>query len=261
MAAETDNWAEVERALFAGAKPSRPVASGGRTALHVACAAGSKGATALLCQYDADVDLQDAAGRTALHMAAAHGHISCVRCLVESAAAVNCRDKRGDTPLHYAAEAAHTHVAELLGAYGAELSAKNNRNLTPLEVAKATHSSHGGRGVSPTPRLAALSAAGLGDLLAVLNGAAKRPAQLWAAEPPSAIPSAPPSTPPTNGPRGAAAQGRLAFTSTSRKHARAESPPELTVSSSDGDFEVRCARRWRRWWRDAAGGSWWRELA
>ena len=52
---------------------------------------------ALLSDYGADIEAEDAAGRRPLHVAAAHGCIEALRFLLESAADVTAVDNTGDT--------------------------------------------------------------------------------------------------------------------------------------------------------------------
>jgi len=65
----------------------------------------------------------DSAGRTALHLAAAAGHVSVVGRLIIAGAAISKTDSSGMTPLHLAAYNGHTAVLDKLMLAGADADA------------------------------------------------------------------------------------------------------------------------------------------
>jgi hypothetical protein len=85
---------------------------------------------ALLCQYNADVELVDRRQETAMHLACRGGHGECVQFLVESAASVTPANCDGDTPLHIAAWEGNLEICRTLVEYGADVHHRNGRHQT-----------------------------------------------------------------------------------------------------------------------------------
>ncbi|KAH8669301.1 ankyrin repeat-containing domain protein, partial [Ilyonectria robusta] len=74
----------------------------GRSALHVACAKGSKEVVKILLDANADISTTDNNEWTPLHSASLNGHIEVVRLLIEKGAGVAVATNAGSTPLHLA---------------------------------------------------------------------------------------------------------------------------------------------------------------
>jgi len=104
----------------------------GRTALHVAAAAGRVDVAALLVARGADVDAADHAGSTPLHLAASSGHDEIGRLLIENKAAIDVRCSAGETPLAKACARGRVKVAARLLAAGASVESSNTYGRTPL---------------------------------------------------------------------------------------------------------------------------------
>ena len=86
----------------------------GRTALHVACAAGNDEVIVWLLQQGASHDIASDDGRQALHCAAATGHVLASRRLLEAGARVNARDANGETPASLARKAQHLDCVRVM---------------------------------------------------------------------------------------------------------------------------------------------------
>ncbi|CAI5460391.1 unnamed protein product [Closterium sp. Yama58-4] len=120
----------------------------GRSAIHVAAAAGHAGSASssgraavveVLLQAGADATAANTGGRAALHYAASKGHVAIVHSLLRSPAVqkkgINQRDKLGCTPLHRAAGADQSAVCEVLVEEGAAIDAADNAGRTPAMTA------------------------------------------------------------------------------------------------------------------------------
>ncbi|KAF4334970.1 ankyrin repeat [Fusarium beomiforme] len=81
--------------------------------------------------------LRDYKGRTALHLAVAAGKIGMVKNLLnqQPKADAEARDRSGETPLHYAAQRGQEAMANLLIKAGASTEVHDNRAITPLHLA------------------------------------------------------------------------------------------------------------------------------
>ena len=88
-----------------------------------------------LISKGADVRLRDPSGRTALHFACARGTKDVADVLIRGGAEVNAKDKDGATPLFYAALGGHGDVIELLIGKGADVDLAAQVGRTPLAMA------------------------------------------------------------------------------------------------------------------------------
>ncbi|KAK4383461.1 Neurogenic locus notchprotein 1, partial [Sesamum angolense] len=109
----------------------------GRTALHVAAAAGKR----QICEYlidegILDVNVEDEKCRAPLHHAVGHRHGDIAEYLVSVGACTSQRDKRAFTPLHYAAEKGDVLMLVLLISGGASVDIMSDYG-TPLHMAIA----------------------------------------------------------------------------------------------------------------------------
>ncbi|KAL6406010.1 hypothetical protein AUP68_10568 [Ilyonectria robusta] len=107
----------------------------GRSALHVACAKGSKEVVKILLDANADISTTDKNGSTPLYAALDNGHIEVVKLLIEKGASVTITNKDGWTPLHLASYNGHIEVVKLLIEKGAGVAVATNAGATPLHLA------------------------------------------------------------------------------------------------------------------------------
>ncbi|KAK4418354.1 Ankyrin repeat domain-containing protein 55 [Sesamum alatum] len=110
---------------------------GGRSALHVAAAAGKTN----VCEYlieeiKLDVDVIDDRGRTPLHHAVLHRHVDIAEYLLSVGACSSACDKWTYTPLHYAAEIGDILLLVMLMSGGASIDVESDYG-TPLQRAIA----------------------------------------------------------------------------------------------------------------------------
>lgn len=105
-----------------------------RTLHEAASRTASRRALEELVERDG-IGALDAAGRTALHIAAAAGHAQVARILLARGAAVDARDGLGNSPLHYAATLPSPDTARLLVKSGANSEAVGAGGLRPLDLA------------------------------------------------------------------------------------------------------------------------------
>ena len=135
--------AELADKLSAGADANRAIPANGRTALHVAAAAGELEAVSALLAARADTLSFDADNRSPLALACLYGQGEVVARLIEATAPkhraplLNMADANSWTCLHHAASGGSADaVAALLGA-GAKSSAREKAGRTPFHVAAA----------------------------------------------------------------------------------------------------------------------------
>ena len=160
----------------------------GRTLLFEAAAAGAIGATKLLLDSGAAVELADEYGQTPLMLATQQSNVAVTRLLLGAGARASTADKVGRTALFRAAAAnLPDQIAALLAA-GAGIGQADERGWTAFDLAQQRDS---------TAALEALRAAGghaSGALLAAPRGAAgidaTRPGALYQGWPPLAIAAA-----------------------------------------------------------------------
>jgi ankyrin repeat protein len=77
----------------------------------------------------------DASGRTALHVACAAGQPACVRLLLAAGADAASADHRRRTPMHDAVKAGSVEAVTLLREHGARADALDAEGRTPLTLA------------------------------------------------------------------------------------------------------------------------------
>ncbi|KAI6762512.1 hypothetical protein HG530_008492 [Fusarium avenaceum] len=109
----------------------------GRTALHLALAAGNITMVKTLLGQDpsADTEAKDRNGQAPLHYAAEKGQDKMVEFLVKSGADKEIQDHQRNTPLHYAARKGHVMMANFLINAGASTEVRNIHKETPLLAA------------------------------------------------------------------------------------------------------------------------------
>lgn len=128
------NWRLAKFLLERGAKPD---AAGARPAL-LAAAGGDDDDPAgvqLLLRQRARLEARDGDGRSALHVAAAAGHAAIVRALLDAGADAAARDHAGRTPLHEAALAGAPAVLEALLTAHADPHARDAEGASALHLA------------------------------------------------------------------------------------------------------------------------------
>ena len=88
----------------------------GHRALHFAARVGNDEFVEQLCTAvtDLNTNSRDQDGKTALHLAAAAGHSSTVQLLQEKGAESDILDSSKNLPIHYAAWDGHVHIVEIL---------------------------------------------------------------------------------------------------------------------------------------------------
>ena len=139
----------------------------GKTALHVAAAAGNREVVTILLERGAEINRQDSTGETALHVAAAADKSEVVKVLLKHNAARDLQDEQkrtpfqtaviygsaeasmklaqaeivntpiyaGDTPLFYAARQGQKGVIKYFLGLGADIDHQNRDGDTPLHYA------------------------------------------------------------------------------------------------------------------------------
>ena len=109
--------------------------NGGRTALIWAAKQGRNDVVTTLCQEGANKDLQDNDGRTALILAADRGHNDVVTTLCQQGANKDLQDNDGCTALMLAAFLRRNDVVATLCQQGANKDVKDNTGYTALWAA------------------------------------------------------------------------------------------------------------------------------
>ncbi|MCJ1242896.1 hypothetical protein MMC30_000092 [Trapelia coarctata] len=158
LAAERENWNEVQSLLVQGADPNIKRESDHCTVLHVAADQGNVDAVNLLLANGADIEIRDkhgmtplvtatakkhyglvqvlvaygADGDTALLMAVMQNHLPTVILLLEAGASLEVKDTYGMTPLQWVVRAGRVMMVEELLLRGAALDAKDKRQNTVL---------------------------------------------------------------------------------------------------------------------------------
>jgi ankyrin repeat protein len=102
---------------------------------HIAAAAGKPSVVAQLLAFNANVNEQNKDGATALHMAAAEGNLSVVDQLLAFNANVNEQHKDGVTALHLAVAKGSLSVVDQLLKAKADVHKQNNEGETALHFA------------------------------------------------------------------------------------------------------------------------------
>ena len=102
-----------------------------------AAAAGDV-AGVLACFSAGRIDAQDSDGRTALHLAAAAGHSEVVKCLIERGAQVSTVDEGNWSPIHSAAAAGRSECLMDLLAAGANVDARAGSSASTALILAAS---------------------------------------------------------------------------------------------------------------------------
>jgi ankyrin repeat protein len=142
VAALLEAGADTTRSDDAGEKKARQTFAlmmrndaRGRTALHLAAAAGHAGVVRLLMAAGADPAHQDAEKNTALSLAALRDHADAARELIRGGADPNQRGAERATPLHASLENGGYAAAPVLIEAGAKLNLKDGEGETALHIA------------------------------------------------------------------------------------------------------------------------------
>jgi len=101
-----------------------------------ACLSRTPQMAALLLERGADLMAKDEKGRTALHLAAAAGRTKVVEFLLSRGAEIDARDSQGRTPLMLAASRGRKQTVKLLLDKGADPNAVDQEGNRPLELAR-----------------------------------------------------------------------------------------------------------------------------
>ncbi|KAK9870480.1 hypothetical protein WA026_008038 [Henosepilachna vigintioctopunctata] len=103
-----------------------------RTSLHICAISGSSDIAAVLLEFEANPNMQDANGNTPLHLACMQGNEGVIRVLLEHGANINVKNQLDKIALHYAAMFGCSKIVRLLLAKGANPNARNIDGRTPL---------------------------------------------------------------------------------------------------------------------------------
>ncbi|KAF9772568.1 hypothetical protein IL306_009724, partial [Fusarium sp. DS 682] len=109
----------------------------GQASLHYAAWRGQDDIVKLLIENHANKDIQDRDGQTPLHNATWRGQDGIVKLLIENHANKEIQDRDDQTPLHYAARRRQETTANLLVQAGADKEARDGEGQTPLHLAVA----------------------------------------------------------------------------------------------------------------------------
>ena len=85
------------------------------------------------------VDVRDSNGQTAIHLSAVNKNIEATALLIEFDADVNIRDKFGATSLHYGAAGGTIEIVQMLVTAGADTAKVDCNGMTAMEVATGRH--------------------------------------------------------------------------------------------------------------------------
>ena len=102
-----------------------------KTPLHWAAQGGSREATQMLLDYDANIEAKDNNGYTPLHYAASHGKAAALKLLIEKGAAINAQTQKGLSALHLACQGGSKESVKVLLEAGidVELKTKTGRRM------------------------------------------------------------------------------------------------------------------------------------
>ncbi|MFT5444794.1 MAG: hypothetical protein ACI8W3_003853 [Myxococcota bacterium] len=127
-----------------------------QTEMSKAAGKGNLDAVKEMLASGTDPNEADDNGVTALHLAAAKGQLEVVKALVEAGADIDQAEYDGDTPLINASEFGHVDVVTYLVDRGADITAESSQGQLAIKHARKRRHR---------------------DVVAILNAAAKRPAQ------------------------------------------------------------------------------------
>ena len=85
------------------------------------------------------VDVRESNGQTAIHLSAVNKHIEATALLIEWDADLNIRDKFGATSLHYGATGGTIEIVQMLVTAGADTAKVDCNGMTAMEVATGRH--------------------------------------------------------------------------------------------------------------------------
>jgi ankyrin repeat protein len=136
-AATSDDVAEIERQIAAGADPNAFEGTANGSPLQRAALKGHIAAIAALLKAGARVDGENAYGVTPLIVAAGYGHTAAIDALVAAGADVHRSRKDGDTALHWASRGGRLDAARVLLQAGARTDVRNNDGKRPIDMVRA----------------------------------------------------------------------------------------------------------------------------
>jgi len=138
LAAAAGGRGAVAALVECGASLSVRGERSGKTPLHCACERGRLAVARALLGAGAAVGETDASGATALHWASRAGASDVAAALLEAGATVDAVSRGGSRPLHLACEAAAGELVSLLLARGASALAPDASGVAPLHAAAAS---------------------------------------------------------------------------------------------------------------------------
>jgi uncharacterized protein len=136
-AATSDDVAEIEWLIAAGADPNAFEGTSHMTPLQNAACHGHVTAIAALLAAGARVDGASDFGWTPLMAAACYGHTAAVDALLAAGADVHHTSNAGNTALHWAPRNGHLDVARMLLEAGAKTGVRNEDGKPPVDMVRA----------------------------------------------------------------------------------------------------------------------------
>lgn len=139
MAAADKVDPDIARMLIRQGAKVRALGPADDTALHRACASGSKAVAEMLLSHGADPNRRQSTGDTPLLLAIRDGHGACVDLLLRSGAKSTQANDVGETPLYLAVEKSNPNLFEPLLAHGANPNTADKNGTSMLTRAIWDH--------------------------------------------------------------------------------------------------------------------------
>lgn len=111
------------------------VDNNGFSALHYACAKGTRDIIKMLITHGADVNLTSNRGITPLHLAVKTGNKEIIKMLVNEGADINATDNSGESVIIYGIKAGKTDAVRFMKELGADITIADNEGRTAVNYA------------------------------------------------------------------------------------------------------------------------------